>query len=157
VKIKVWVLSGVNPEAASPKLARVFSTQDAARAAFEAEMREEWDRSFSYSDDPDEAFPGAVEAQERLRMLFGNEQGLWDVSACEIDVPEPPGLVAALRHIAARGPDDQPEAEDYHDTESAFTNGTECEAWEAAVIAHNALVGACIPVEAPEAEGSTDA
>ncbi len=51
-------------------------------------------------------------------------------------------LVAALRKIIDRAPAQEPEAEDYHDTESAFGNGLECAAWDLAQIARAALAKA---------------
>lgn len=44
-------------------------------------------------------------------------------------------MLAALRAIIALAPAEQPEEEDYDDTESAYYNGGEVAAWEAAEIA----------------------
>lgn len=49
-------------------------------------------------------------------------------------------LVAALERIARMGPDDEPEDEDYDDTESAYNNGHDVAAYKAASIASNGLL-----------------
>mgnify|MGYP001610938532 CR=1 FL=1 len=46
---------------------------------------------------------------------------------------------AALEAIIANAPDEEPNLEEYDDTESASTKGVEVGAWEAAVIAKKAL------------------
>jgi hypothetical protein len=48
-------------------------------------------------------------------------------------------LRAALQTIASQSPGDEPEPEDYDDTESAYENGHDVAAWEAATVARNAL------------------
>lgn len=48
-------------------------------------------------------------------------------------------LEIALQAIVALAPEKEPERENYDDTESAFNNGEECGAWEAAKIARKAL------------------
>lgn len=48
-------------------------------------------------------------------------------------------MLAALRKIAEMGPQDEPEEEDYDDTESAYGNGCDVAAWEAAKIARAAI------------------
>ena len=53
-----------------------------------------------------------------------------------------PELLAALQKIVANAPTDEPEAEDYDDTESAFNNGADCAAWDAAEIARAAIAKA---------------
>lgn len=65
--------------------------------------------------------------------LFPNSGGPW--------VRHSDHLVAieALKTIAALGPDDQPEEEDYDDTESAYNNGQDCAYWHAAQLAKSAL------------------
>lgn len=45
----------------------------------------------------------------------------------------------ALRAIIDAAPDDEPDGEDYDDTESAAARGVECGLWEAAQIARAAL------------------
>lgn len=57
-------------------------------------------------------------------------------------VPVPDALAilrAALQRIADNGPKTEPEEEDYDDTESAYGNGMDVAAWEAATIARTAL------------------
>lgn len=61
----------------------------------------------------------------------------------------PNPMEAALREIAENGPDEEPEAEDYDDTESAYSNGLEVEAWRLAAIAHKGLVAAAAAAPAP--------
>lgn len=49
-------------------------------------------------------------------------------------------MLEALEKIAALWSGDKaPEAEDYHDTESAFNNGVDCATYDAAMIARDAL------------------
>lgn len=48
-------------------------------------------------------------------------------------------LTDALRRIAAKGTAEEPDAECYDDTESAYNNGVEVAAYEAAEIARKAL------------------
>ena len=48
-------------------------------------------------------------------------------------------LFAALQAVAANAPAEQPEEEDYDDTESAYSNGQDVAAWESAEIARTAL------------------
>ncbi len=49
-------------------------------------------------------------------------------------------LIAALENIVAQAPEDEPEPEDYDDTESAYSNGHEVASWEAAETARDALM-----------------
>ena len=49
------------------------------------------------------------------------------------------GQLAALEKIAAMGPVEEPERENYHDTESAFNNGEDCGTYECAAVARAAL------------------
>lgn len=69
-------------------------------------------------------------AQRGLRGALKNGQSQAEV------------LAAALREVAAHGPDKAPESEDYDDTESAYGNGQDVAAWEAAQIARTALKAA---------------
>jgi hypothetical protein len=48
-------------------------------------------------------------------------------------------LVAALEAISAAGPAEEPESEKYEDMDSAFGNGHDCAAFQAADIARRAL------------------
>jgi hypothetical protein len=47
--------------------------------------------------------------------------------------------IAALELVVKNAPDDEPDAEDYDDTESAANRGTEVGWWEAAAVARKAL------------------
>lgn len=50
-----------------------------------------------------------------------------------------PIIMKALREIVSLAPSDEPEPEDYDDTESAYNNGYEVAAWEAAILARTAI------------------
>ncbi len=51
-------------------------------------------------------------------------------------------LTTALGRIASMSPESEPETEDYDDTESAYSNGHDVAAWEAAQVARDALAKA---------------
>jgi hypothetical protein len=95
MKIPVWVLSTCSPEEGEPCRPQVFADESAARAAFDASMRDEWK-----SNAPDDEhgaqveYPGNPEEAVRLiREAAGREWGTWELTRHEVDVAIEEGSV----------------------------------------------------------------
>lgn len=86
--MKIWILChGDTSDDPEPSWPQVFTTEAAADAAFEKEMREEWDRAPPENDVGVALdFPAdAVEAHEMMVEYHGSSWGQWEITPHEID------------------------------------------------------------------------
>ena len=86
--LPVWVLNTCSLEEGEPCRPLVFPDEAAARAAFDAHMREEW-KSNAPEDEQGTPldYPGnPEEAVRTLRAAAGREWGTWELTRHEVDV-----------------------------------------------------------------------
>jgi hypothetical protein len=88
MKLPVWVLSTCIREEGRPCFPEVFTSEEAAHAAFDKHMREEWAINAPEDENGTQAdYPGdPAEAMRQMRECAGAEFEEWEITKHEIDV-----------------------------------------------------------------------
>lgn len=137
--IDIWTLAVDNDSGIE---ATVHPSAEAADAELFSWVKAWWELEY-----PGKAMPEGREEAMRAYFEAGDLRAAVEHHTLALPLPDPGTLATALHKIAERWPPDAepPQAEDYHDTESAYNNGTDVASYECALIARQALVAPAMP------------